>query len=255
MRAYISNIGPFEFFVTRTYGHFHILPATGEPGTKDFRPGVTFIDNRKDRLDLGEQNYYFIDVPGEAIAKDLVETEMLENFGCFVSAGPKPTDQEIARAQQKVLDYCQKKIREADTEWARYKRHELIDDQARRACLILGEEREWAYQVVQKVVCPVCSTKNLVGTAKCGNGACGAILDIDKCLAFGLIDKARAEELKKLRKGQELKTVKEKPGQRAAVPAGKESQRANVTGKQLQNEAEAWTADTAENEEAEKAEV
>jgi hypothetical protein len=202
-KAYIANVGPSEFFVSRTYGHFQLLPCP-----KHLPYAITIIEDREDRLDMGDEHYYWIPIAARDIALDIVRNEGFDQHGCIVLKGPKPTPAELDEAQLKMLTYYRRKIAEADAEWARYHKYEVIDDNARRACLALGEQREWAYQVVQRLSCPGCGDSVLATIAR---HSCGYILDIDRALAGGLIEEHQAKRLKALR-------AKEKPAAKPQPP-------------------------------------
>jgi hypothetical protein len=204
MRAVvIANIGPRDWSVNRTYSRYYIPPAQGEPGEPGFRPGLLTVNDAKDRIDLGEQKYHWTDIQAADIAADLVKADNLSVHGVFVCAGMAPTDAEIQAAWKLVKQYLGRKLAEADGEFARYHRHEFIEDDARRACKVLGVEREWAVDLVERVACPVCGTKNGLHVAKCN---CGAILDIDVCLGYGLLDVEAAARMKAMRASGQIKT-------------------------------------------------
>lgn len=192
-RAYICNISTNEFFISRTYRQYHILPC---PRGQSFQ--VTIIEDSDDRLDMGDEQYMRVPIAAEDIAEDLVRNEGIAVHGCFVIEGPRPTQAEMDAGYKIMLAYYKRMLAEGDGLWEKYHRHEMIDDNSRRAALFLGEEREWAFQAVMKVDCPGCSHKVKTNVAKCPN--CGYILDIDRATAGGLIDESTGRRLKDLRK-------------------------------------------------------
>lgn len=193
-KAYICNLSPFEFFVSRSYGQFHILPAAEKAGQPY---AITIIEDRQDRMDMGEGKYTPALVEAIDIAEDLVKHGGFAVHGVFLCAGTRPTQKEIDAALALRDAYYAECIKEADKVWAQFHRHEMIDDNARRACMVLGEEREWAYKVKKRINCPGCGKSLLDTVAKCSE--CGVIVNVDRAEQYGLIDKAKAKELRALR--------------------------------------------------------
>jgi hypothetical protein len=188
MRVTIANVGTSEFWPSRTFGLFHILPCEkGKPY------GITYVFDAKDRLDMGEMQYQWVPINARDIANDLVAADHLDDHGIFVCAGERPTAEELAKANAKRLAFYKRKLAEGDSIFAKFKRHELIEDDSRRAALFLGERREWAYEVLRKVACPGCGEMVIEGIAK---HSCGAIISIDQALAAGVIDETFAKQLR-----------------------------------------------------------
>ncbi len=190
MRATICNIGPSEFYLSRSYGQFHILPAE-----RTGKPGLTILEDRNDRIDLGECNYLPFPLAARTIAEDLVN-EGLRPHGCFVCAGERPTASEIAAATKIRDDYYRAMVQQGDELWAKYHRHEMIDDNSRRAVAHFGLDREWVVKTSAKVECACGETV----PATVGKHTCGAIVNIDRALAYGQINAQEADRLRKLRK-------------------------------------------------------
>lgn len=184
MRATICSISELDWYATRSYGHFHI-PACpkGQPYI------LVFIEDHLDKFSLGEDKYTPFPVGGEDIARDLVgyhEPEnSLEKEGVFVCAGEKPTPAELEQAHEKRLEAARQRVMQGDTLWARHRQPRMVPDHCRRAVTLLGESREWAYVVQKKAPCPVCGESVLEGVAMCK--FCGAILDREKAIKFGLL--------------------------------------------------------------------
>lgn len=189
-KAYLFNITNQDFFVSRTYGHFHLLPANpGAPWQ------VIVIEDTTDRLDMGEEQYHRIPILAEDVAQDIANEFAVHGIG--VCKGPRPTAAEVAEVRGRLEKYYRLKLNEGDSEWSRSAKHENIDDVSRRAAIYFGEPRPWAYQVVDKITCPGCAEKVPATIAKC---KCGAIIDVDRAVAAGLLSDNEAERLRKMRK-------------------------------------------------------
>jgi hypothetical protein len=205
-KVFIYNVGPHDWPVSRSYGYFNIMACP--EGTSHSQPLIVTV--RKRHMDMGENQYELIDIQAEDVARDIVVDNLLEQHGVFIAAGEKPTPAEISKAKQRLKEFYTKMLHQGDTEWARYHRHEFIDDNSRRACQALGVKREWAYEVVEKAPCPFCDEHVRVGVVKCP--ACSAIIDLDRALAAGIIGKEQYGELVAARK-----LVKAKKKEEAAV--------------------------------------
>lgn len=191
-KAYIFNLGESEFFISRTYAHYHILPCT-----KGMPYSITIIEDAEDRLDMGDEQYMWIPIAVEDIAHDIIVDGGLEVHGVGVATGPRPTQEEIDKVHAKRVAYYRKMLAEGDTSWAKHGRQELIDDNSRRAALFFGEQRPWAFEIVQRVACIGCGEKV---PSVIGRHTCGAVVNIDQALAAGQIDANEAKRLRELRK-------------------------------------------------------
>lgn len=190
--SYIHNIGQSEFFLSRTYGHYHILPCP-----KHLPYATTIIGPAKDRLDTGGDNFLPFPIAAPDIARDLVENEGLADHGCICSENRKPTAEELETARKRMENYYRTMLMKGDESWAKYGRPEMIDDNSRRAALYLGEEREWSYKQVRKLDCPGCGAKVLPGIARHN---CGYVLDVERAVAGGMISAEEGKKLKAMRK-------------------------------------------------------
>jgi hypothetical protein len=189
-RATICSISELDWYMTRSYGHFHI-PACpkGQPYI------LVFIPDQTDRFSLGEDKYSPFPIDGRDVARDLVgyhePGNSLENEGVFVCAGDKPTPEELQQAHEKRIEAARQRVMMGDSIWARYKDPRMVPDHCRRAVALLGEDREWAYKVQKKAPCPACGEPVLEGVALCKS--CGAILDREKAIRYGLLQPTSAE--------------------------------------------------------------
>ena len=68
--------------------------------------------------------------------------------------------------------------------------HQFITDVERRAARWLGVEKDWCYEPKPMVDCPACGEKLKPGVAVCKS--CGAVLDREKALQFGLVNPPQA---------------------------------------------------------------
>ena len=173
----IVNLSDQDFYISRTYGIFHI-PACpkGEPYA------MLLITNRGDALDLGDNRRFPFTISAREIAADLIQD--LEPHGIFVSAGARPSEEEIARAQTARLEWYQQLVAEGDTMWARGHSYREISDMHRRAALSLGIERDWAFVPQKLIDCPVCGEKVKPLVAMCKH--CKAVLDVEKAAKHGI---------------------------------------------------------------------
>ncbi|MFZ0037833.1 MAG: hypothetical protein WAK91_10445 [Candidatus Acidiferrales bacterium] len=167
----IANIGDQDFYVSRTYGIFHVPScAKGEPYS------LLLITARGDALDLGDNRRFPFTISAREIAEDLIQDLIVH--GVFVCAGARPTEFEIAAAAARRQSWYQDLIAEADAMWARGHSYREISDMHRRAALSLGIERDWAYVPQQFVDCPACGEKVKPSVAVCRH--CHAVLDEEK---------------------------------------------------------------------------
>lgn len=175
--ATIASISDQDWYVSRTYGVFHIPAcAKGEPCA------LLLVSARGDALDLGDNRKFPFTISAREIAADLVQD--LENHGVFVCAGPRPDDAELARAVSLRDAWYKQLVFEGDQMWARSHNYREISDMHRRAVLALGLEREWAYVPQKMDDCPVCGEKIKSGVALCRH--CGAVLDRAKAELHGM---------------------------------------------------------------------
>lgn len=178
----IVNLSDQDFYISRTYGIFHIPAcAKGEPYA------ILLITSRGDALDLGDNRRFPFTISAREIADDLIQD--LEPHGIFVSAGARPSEDEISVAQTTRLEWYQQLVAEADTMWARGHSYREISDMHRRAALSLGIERDWAFVPQRLIDCPVCGEKIKPQVAICKH--CNAVLDTEKAAKHGIATRAR----------------------------------------------------------------
>lgn len=173
----IGSISDQDWYISRTHGIYHI-PACpkGEPYA------LLLITSRSDALDLGDNRRFPFTISAREIADDLLQD--LHDHGIFICAGARPTTEELGRARARRDSFYHRLIFEADTMWARGHSFREISDMHRRAAIVLGVEREWAYVPIQMADCPACGEKVKPGVAVCRH--CGAILDEEKAARHGL---------------------------------------------------------------------
>jgi hypothetical protein len=178
----IANIGEQDFYISRTYGIFHIPAcAKGEPFS------LLLISARGDALDLGDNRRFPFTISAREIAEDLIQDLVVH--GVFVCAGARPTDAELASAAARRQAWYQDLVAEADGMWARGHSYREISDMHRRAALSLGIERDWAFVPQQLVDCPACGEKVKPNVAVCRH--CGAVLDPEKAAKHGVAARPR----------------------------------------------------------------
>jgi hypothetical protein len=186
----IASLSDQDWYVSRTYGVFHI-PARA----KGEACALLIVTARGDALDLGDNRRFPFTIGAREIAEDLVQD--LDDHGVFVCAGARPSDEELAEAGAKRDDWYQRLVVEGDQMWARGHSYREISDMHRRAALVLGSEREWAYVPTKMMDCPVCGEKVKPGVAVCRH--CSAILDAAKAAEHGVTLVKRSAEPARVR--------------------------------------------------------
>lgn len=177
-QAVICNVGEQEWNLVRTYGMYRIPArrANEEHATLE-------VSDRIDVIDMGDNRRLEVPIHARKIAEDLAAD--LGDYGVFVAEGEEATAEEVANAQEHLVEVAKRLVFEGDQEWARSHNYRLLSDLHRRAVKRLGLEREWAYEPVAMSECPVCGERIKPGVAVCKS--CGAILDREKARAFGIV--------------------------------------------------------------------
>ncbi len=175
--ATIASISDQDWYVTRTYGVFHI-PACA----KGEACAMLIVTPRGDAIDLGDNRRFPFTITPREIAEDIVQD--LENHGVFVCADARPANAEILAAGARRDAWYKQLVTDADEMWARGHSYREISDMHRRAALAMGLDREWAYVPQRSVDCPVCGEKVKVGVAVCRH--CGAVLDAERASKYGV---------------------------------------------------------------------
>lgn len=128
-----------------------------------------------------------ITVTAQQIVTDFFGNERLAAKGCFIPAGPLPTNEELAQAHAARREYLQKCVNDGNVEYSRTQRVDDIPGEWKRACVELGVQTDWAFVAPPEMFeCPVCAERLKVGVALCKS--CGAILDREKAEKFGLLE-------------------------------------------------------------------
>ncbi len=182
--AYIANITEQQWMAQRTYGNFVVQPCP--PGQAY---ALTAVGAREGIVDLGDKRTLNFPISAREVAEDVAREINSDGgdgsfFGVFVCAGERPTEPELAQARAKLEEFYKRLVYVADQEWERTHNYMMISDVQRRAARWLGVEKDWAYDPKPMVDCPACGSKVKPGVAVCR--ACGAVLDREKALEFGL---------------------------------------------------------------------
>jgi hypothetical protein len=173
----IANIGDQDFYISRTYGIFHVPSCP-----KDEPYSLLLITARGDALDLGDNRRFPFTISAREIAADLIQDLVVH--GVFVCAGARPSEHEIAAANARREAWYQELIAEADVMWSRGHSYREISDMHRRAAISLGVERDWAFVPQRLVECPLCGEKLKPGVAVCRH--CKAVLDAERAAKHGI---------------------------------------------------------------------
>lgn len=184
----VASVSDQDWYVSRTHGVYHI-PACA----KDQPYALLLITSRGAAIDLGDNRRFPFTISARDIADDLLQD--LHDHGIFVCAGARPTNEELAAANQRRTSYYQTLISDGDIMWARGHSFREISDLHRRAAISLGVEREWAYVPMRTSECPACGEKVKTGVAVCKH--CHAILDQEKAAKHGLFRPAATIEDKR----------------------------------------------------------
>jgi hypothetical protein len=173
--ATIASVSDQDFYVTRTYGIFHI-PAR----PADEACALLIVTPRGDAIDLGDNRRFPFAISAHEIAADIIQD--LTQHGIFVCAGERPSETELSAAGAMRDAWYRQLINEADEMWARGHSYREISDMHRRAAIFMKLEREWAYVPQRSVECPACGEKVRAGVAICKH--CKAVLDSDRAAKF-----------------------------------------------------------------------
>lgn len=174
-------------------GTFHI-PACPE-GEEHSEPLMVKGMNR-DEYDLGHDGRMSWNVlPGEQLAKAIVGidsgspslseyTTNREWWGVFMTHNRVPTELEISQAKKKLTQLMTLFLERGDHLAAQGKLGD-IQEMDRKAAQFLNQKRAWAQLPEKMDSCPGCGEPIKPGVIKCKE--CGAILDMDKAAALGML--------------------------------------------------------------------
>lgn len=174
-QASIASVSDQDFYITRTYGVFHI-PA--RPTSEDY--AIVLVTPRSDAIDLGDNRRFPFLISAREIAEDIIQD--LQQHGIFVCAAERPSEAELASARDVRDAWYRQLVTEADEMWARGHSYREISDMHRRAVMAMKLEREWAYVPQRSAECPACGEKLKAGVAICKH--CNAVLDADRAAKY-----------------------------------------------------------------------
>lgn len=174
-QASIASVSDQDFYITRTYGVFHI-PA--RPTSEEY--AIVLVTPRGDAIDLGDNRRFPFVISAREIAEDIIQD--LQQHGIFVCAAERPSEAELASARGVRDAWYRQLVTEADEMWARGHSYREISDMHRRAVIAMKLEREWAYVPQRSVECPACGEKLKTGVAICKH--CNAVLDADRAAKY-----------------------------------------------------------------------
>jgi len=173
---------------------------------------ITPIQGCTGVMDLGDKRIMEYRITAREIAEDLARELNSDSgegsyHGVFVAAGDVPTEEELAEARRRLVEFQRRLVAAADLEWERSKNPMFITDLERRAARHLGVEKPWLYDPKPLADCPVCAEKIKPGVAVCRS--CGAILDREKAAQYGLVSR-EAREAREERSATEARRPREK---------------------------------------------
>lgn len=150
----------------------------------------------RDEYDLGDSGRMSWNaLPGEQLAKAIVGldssspqlsefTTNREWWGVFLSNTKVPTEAELAEAQRKLTALMSIFLERGDALAAQGKLGDIGANE-RTAARFLNQKRSWAQLPEKMDNCPGCGEPIRPGVVKCKE--CGAILDMDKAAALGML--------------------------------------------------------------------
>ena len=158
----ICSIAPYLKHWERTYGHYRIQPGSLE------NPSYMTVIDAKDKYitDHEEGHFMMVDVRCENIAKDFIRKKENDQ-GFFIIEGQEVTEKELEKAAADQRNFYIRLMREGDSSWARYGKHEHISDAHRRAAHALGELRPWNTIAKANIECPSCGERVPAHVAMC----------------------------------------------------------------------------------------
>jgi hypothetical protein len=151
---------------------------------------ITPIRGCMGSIDMGDKHLMEYRITAQEVAEDIARELNGDSgdgsfHGVFVSAGPTPTESELADARRRLEEFQRRLVAAADLEWERTRNPMFITDLERRAARQLNLEKPWLYDARPLAECPVCAEKIKHGVAVCRS--CGAILDREKAAQYGLV--------------------------------------------------------------------
>jgi hypothetical protein len=187
--VYIYNIYPVQHNRQISPHGLFIIPACADNGTPMDHtnwapyskplvlPSIVFEHYDKGEGELALQYW-----SGKEVAQDVlgtsegVDANDLCNWGCFVAAGEKPTQQELTEAKRRLTITMQKFLQQGDLLYSgsQTERNQLSAIH-RKAASYLGQYRLWDVTPQQMISCPFCWSKIHPQSAKCAS--CGSIVD------------------------------------------------------------------------------
>lgn len=150
-----------------------------------------------------------VPVSAQTVIDDIFNTERLEMRGCFyLDADAIPTEEQVSKARATRLAWLKRLVDAGDSEYKRGGKIDQIPDYCKRAVAELKIKRDWTLSDIPDLQdCPACGDTLKVGVAVCKS--CGAILDREKAIQYGLIqgDETNARSKRKAKE----ETPKENP--------------------------------------------
>ena len=174
-------------------GSFHI-PAC--PEGKAYSEPLVIKGMNRDEYDLGDSGRMSWNVlEGDKLARTIVGidssspalgefTSNREWWGVFMTHNEVPTETELAEARKKLTQLMTMFLERGDKLAANGKLGD-IQEMDRKAAQFLNQKRAWAQLPEKMDSCPGCGEPIRPGVIKCKE--CGAILDMDKAAALGML--------------------------------------------------------------------
>jgi hypothetical protein len=209
----IFNIGPIEHKVEKGTAGTFIIPACelGEPYSKPLRiphPWVdTYIMEMERKTHIVSAEFMAQDIIRPTIGADWSFGQNRDDLGCFWTRNEVPSPEELMKARGMLENTFRKLLTEATTIETTGNFNE-ITPLMRIAATYFQEDRSWNRIYRKQAECPNCG-----GQVKDGiiSHSCGYIFDLDRALVGGTLDIAKYQVLKRLRSGESIEEITEKP--------------------------------------------
>jgi hypothetical protein len=166
----ICSIVPYLRHWERSYGHFRIQPGSVQ------NPTYMVVGDAKDKYwtDLEKGQFIMVTVDARNIVNDFLTAKELDQ-GFFACEGDEPTEKEMNTAIARQREFYVKLVRQGDSAWAKFGKHEHISDAQRRAAFSLGVQKDWNTIARANLECPSCGEMVPVHVAMCKH--CSAIIN------------------------------------------------------------------------------
>jgi len=202
MSTTIVNVGHRTVELFNGFEGRFFVPGRGEPH-KEERPygQLVFEEEERERSqDVGWGDRFPRPWKVRDFVTRLVNTRDVQgafgslfDHGLFVAAGPEPTPEELAAANERYNAWLRFSLDEGKAEYQQSGQLRFVNGTAKLAATVLGEKVPWAetQEETQRIPCPNCTEfipiSMAVHRAMRDGTPCGAVIDEEKALRLKLI--------------------------------------------------------------------